>query len=137
MRSIDKGQLAVLKTELRAAEKGITPCRPTLEGTRYDLILDDKGSFKRVQIKYCDCKTTACKNSYSVNLRKKQSNSKKTVKLYDGDELDGLIVYLPSVDKLLWFEPNEFAGKQMITIRTAAAKNGQTKGCLMADDHIW
>ena len=44
-----KGQLAFYKTKLRALELGYTVSIPDYN-TRYDLILDDNISLKRIQI---------------------------------------------------------------------------------------
>jgi len=137
MRTIDKGQIAMLKVELLAAEKGITICKPTIEGLRYDIIIDDNGKLKRVQVKYCDCKTSCSENSYSVNLRKVQNNSNKDIKLYTENEIDGLLVYLPVIDKVLWFDSKKIANKQVLTIRTDLPKRGHIKNSNMAEDYIW
>lgn len=138
MRTIDKGQIAVIRVELRAAELGFTPCRPTIEGTRFDLILEKDGKCQRIQVKYCDVLTSNCESgSYTVNLRKVQNNGRQEVKLYEKGEIDALIVYLPSTAKLYWFEESEFVGKQTLTIRTEIPKNNQAKKCRMAEKYEW
>lgn len=48
-----KGQLAIIKAELRALELGYVPSKPIFN-SRYDLVIDDYTSLKRVQVKYAN-----------------------------------------------------------------------------------
>ena len=47
----DKGEIALLKVEIRAAEQGIVVLKPTTSHRRYDIVLDCGGKFLRAQVK--------------------------------------------------------------------------------------
>jgi hypothetical protein len=70
-----------------------------------------------------------------VNLRKQIKKNKNHP--YSDSEIDVLVIYIPKIDKVCWFGPEVFCGKQNLSIRIAPAKNGQVKGCLAAEDYLW
>jgi hypothetical protein len=129
-----KGQIAVSKAELRALELGFLPSRPIFD-TRYDLIIDDFRSLKRVQVKYADGTPTNAEGSVVVGL----TYLTRTKKLYTylENEVDGLIVYIPRTNKLCYLPPEIFAGKKAISIRLKKSKNNQTKGIIFAENYYW
>lgn len=131
-----KGQLAATKAELRALELGYIPSRPIFNA-RYDLILDDTETHRlmRVQIKYADAKLSHSDGSVSVKLA--YENRKKTRYTYQDSEVDGLIVYIPKIDKLCFFLPKMFVGKERISIRYTKTRNNQKKGIIFAEDYYW
>ncbi len=131
-----KGQLAVSKVELRALELGYIPSRPIFDA-RYDLILDDPRTHKlmRIQIKYADAKLSKSLGSVSVKLA--YENRKKDRYTYGSEEVDGLVVYLPKINKLCFFLPEMFVGKERISIRYTETKNRQLKGVVFAKDYLW
>ena len=129
-----KGEIAQLKVELRAIEKGIVPCRPLVE-SRFDLILVGE-KVEKVQVKYASYTHHATKNSISVDLRKQCRNNGKPKK-YTKDEVDVVMVYLPEQDCICRLEANMFHGKSSVNIRLKPAKNGQTKGVLLLEDLVW
>lgn len=129
-----KGHLAVSKTELRALELGYIPSRPTFD-TRYDLILDDSKCLKRIQIKYADGKMS--NSDGSVRLKLEYKDRRSNLYTYQKGEVDGLIVYLPKVNKLCFFPPEVFVGKKFLCIRISASKNNQKKRVLFADKFYW
>ncbi|MFL6209623.1 MAG: group I intron-associated PD-(D/E)XK endonuclease [Pyrinomonadaceae bacterium] len=130
-----KAELARLKVESRALELGIVCSRPAIEGTRYDCILDAGGKLFRVQIKYCDCR--AVHASGAVQLRLRSTAGQGAGRCYTKDEVDALVVYLPALDRLCFFPQDVFCGKTAIHIRLQPALNGQTKGCLLAENYFW
>ncbi|OGM13589.1 hypothetical protein A3A76_03270 [Candidatus Woesebacteria bacterium RIFCSPLOWO2_01_FULL_39_23] len=129
-----KGQLALSKTELRALELGYIPSKPIFD-TRYDLILDDLNELKRVQVKYADGKMSNSDGSVRVKLEYK--DRRRNIYTYKKEEVDGLIVYLPRVNKLCFFPPNVFIGKKYLCIRVSQSKNNQQKGVLFANKFFW
>ena len=131
-----KGQLAASKVELRALELGYIPSRPIFDA-RYDLILDDPKTHQliRVQIKYADAKLSKSEGSVSVKLA--YENRKRTRYTYQDGEVDGLIVYIPKVDKLCFIPPRMFVGKERISLRYTKTKNHQQKGVVFARDYYW
>jgi hypothetical protein len=129
-----KGQIALTKTELRAIELGFVPSKPIFD-TRYDLILDDFKKLTRIQVKYADGKMTNSEGSVRVKLEYK--NRTNHVYTYQKSEVDGLVVYIPRIDKLCFFRPNIFIGKRYLCIRIKPSKNNQKKGILTAKKYIW
>lgn len=129
-----KGQLAVSKAELRALELGYIPSRP-LYDSRYDLIIDDRKTLRRLQVKYADGKPSASKGAVIVKLS--YESRKKTIYTYQNSEVDGLIVYISKVDKLCLLPPEIFVGKRNLCIRLEKPKNGQKKGLILAEEYFW
>ena len=129
-----KGQLAVSKSELRAFELGYLPSRPLFD-TRYDLILDDSETLKRVQIKYAD--GSPSHSSGAVVVKLDYEDRKKNVHTYKEQEVDALIVYIPKIDRLCYFPQSVFVGKRKINIRIVKTKTNQTKRIIYAKDYYW
>ena len=129
-----KGQLAITKTELRSLELGYIPSRPVFD-TRYDLIIDDLVSLKKIQVKYADGKPSKSVGAVIVKLA--YENRKKRVYTYQNQEVDGLIVYIPKIDKLCFLPPKVFVGKRNLCIRLKRPMNNQLKGVIFARDYYW
>jgi len=130
-----KGELAQLKVEMRAIEKGIVVCRPTTEA-RFDLIFVDESGCKRVQVKYADHTDGYAGNGVEIDLRRQCRNDGNR-KTYSKDEIDVVIAYLPAIDKLVWLDPEDFDNKASITFRLQPSANGQTKGVRLVADYEW
>lgn len=135
-----KGQIAQLKVEARAVEKGWVVSR-TSEGARYDLVLDNGSKLYRAQVKWGESKHHNAEGSVQVNLRRFVGNDrdgKRTkTKTYSKDEIDVLLVYVPQVDKVCWFGAEHFDGKPMLIVRYLPTKNGQKYKTRMVGDYVW
>ncbi|MBV9209784.1 MAG: hypothetical protein JOZ52_04095 [Acidobacteria bacterium] len=129
-----KGEIAQLKVQLRAAEKGIVLSKPVID-SRYDFILDDGQKLERVQVKYANGKALHSQGSVRVSL--KCWKGRKLSRRYCADEVDALLVYVPQLDKILRFEANVFCERTEFTVRIEPARNGQNRGILNAKDFIW
>ncbi len=129
MNTRNKGEYAKLKVMLRAAELGYVVSLPTTE-VRYDVVLEKDGEFQRAQVKYADGQPGHATGSVRLALYRRG-------RLYDGDEIDVILVYLPRLDKICRFGPEVFHNKQILQIRYAPAKSGQRQGCLMAEAYFW
>lgn len=136
-----KGEIAKLKTEIRAIEKGWVASR-TVESARYDLILDDGEKAYRVQVKYASTPFGHCKGAVTANLRRHQGDDRnlkyrrQSMRTYDDSEVDAIIIYIPQVDKLCWFGPEHFKDKVAIHVRYEKSGNNQTNG-KQVDDFQW
>lgn len=124
-----KGHIAELKVELRAAEKGFILSRPTTLA-RYDAVLDDGKSLLRVQIKYAGTESTKSKGSVVVGLSRRGE-------AYTPDEVDGLLVYIPKFDKIVFLPPSRFCGKKNLCIRYEPTLNNQAARLLHLSDLLW
>ena len=129
-----KGEIAQLKVQLRAAEKGVILSRPLID-SRYDFVLDDGRKLERVQVKYASGKAPHSNGSIKINL--KSWEGRKLRRRYCADEVDALLVYIPQIDKILRFEAGFFCERESFIVRIQPAKNGQTKGTLSATDFVW
>jgi len=132
---IRKAEIAMMKVGMRALQVGAFVSKPIFEGARYDYIIERDGKLYRAQVKYADGKHHRAVGAVQVNLRKQIKKDKNHP--YNEGEVDALVVYVPKIDKLCWFGPEAFCGKQCLSIRISPAKNGQIKGCLAAEDYLW
>ena len=131
-----KGQLAQLKVEQRALEKGCMVSRPTTDA-RYDLIVDVGGKLQRVQIKYCSAKVSTSSGSFMVDLRRWAGDKRTVTRNYTKQEIDALMIYLPATDKVYRLPASLVHEKSSITLRVAPSSNGQHKGIRMASRYEW
>jgi len=142
MNTRQKAEIAQLKVELRAAEKGWITSR-TNEGSRYDVVLDDGKKLFRVQVKYGGYEGGHATGAVIVDLRKYQGDDRNRQvkrskrKLYSKSEIDCLLVYLPQVDKVCWIKADMFDSKTEVTLRFKPPKNGQKKGVNLVEDFVW
>ena len=132
---IRKAEIAMVKVSLRALQVGAFVSKPIFEGARYDYIIERDGKLYRAQVKYADGKHKKTVGAVQVNLRKQIKKDKNYP--YNESEIDVLLIYVPKIDKICWFGPEIFSGKQNLSIRIAPSKNGQIKGCLAAEDYLW
>lgn len=135
MNTSQKGEIAHLKVQLRATEKGIVVSRPTTE-VRYDFILDDGKSLLRAQVKWGGGKSINSENAVCVDLRKDGGRRGKRRK-YLRTEIDVLLVYVPELDRVLAFDSEHFHNKSAIMIRLAPTKSGQKTGVKLASCFYW
>lgn len=129
-----KGQLAVSKAELRAFELGYLPSRPLFDA-RYDLIIDNGRKLSRLQVKYANGKPSNTTGAVVVKLE--YMDRRKNIYTYQNNEVDGLIVYIPKLDKLCFFPKTVFVGKKKLNVRISKSKNNQKKGVVAAEDYYW
>jgi len=132
---IRKAEIAMIKVGMRALQVGAFVSKPIFEGARYDYIIERDGKLYRAQVKYADGKHKKTVGAVQVNLRKQIKKDKNYP--YNESEIDVLLIYVPKIDKICWFGPEIFSGKQNLSIRIAPSKNGQTKGCLAAEEYLW
>ncbi len=130
-----KGEIACCAVYRQALEKDILVSKPMIE-SRYDLILDDGKKLWRAQVRYCDFSPKSCENSFCIKLISECHNNGYR-KQFSKDEVDVILVYLPSLDKILWLGPEMFEGRKFLSVRTQPAKNNQTKGVVMAESLYW
>ena len=133
MTTTDKGEIAKLKIELRAAEKGLLLSLPTRAESRYDCIIDDGKQLLRAQIKFASCKDKRTEGIVYVGLRHKRKH--RTTR-YSSEEIDIVLAYLPDIDKVLAFPKEKFENKSGITVRIQPRKNGE-RGEIYYEDFLW
>ena len=109
-----RGQIAVLKVQLKATELGWLVNVPLNNEIYYDLVLDNFKSkeLKRVQIKYCNRRTSRNKNNLELNLT---SRCSKRI-FYKKTDIDWILVFIPEKDVVLKYEQEHFHRKKTLTI---------------------
>jgi hypothetical protein len=117
MSSFTKGEIAARLFDIKCLILGYSVSVPITE-IRYDRIVDIQNKLYRVQVKYCDRKCGKSKNVYNLCL-KTHRNKKVTNKCYTTDEIDALVVYLPSKERFYWFPPEVFNNKKSLTLRVS------------------
>ncbi len=130
-----KGHLASIKFDLRAAEKGIVVSVPQIP-CRYDRVMDIEGKLLRVQVKYAGQKVS---HSTGVTCSKIQQPRDRcgTMRSYGDDEVDAIVLYIPQIDKLCLFGPEDFVGKTVLTVRYEKSKNNQKSNINWFEDYEW
>lgn len=90
-----KGDIAVSQAIATFTKYGCDVLLPITESAAYDLVVDTKGSLKRIQVKYTSGK--------DIDLRNIHSNSKGyVVKKVDKKAYDWLYVYTKSGEEFLY-----------------------------------
>jgi hypothetical protein len=56
---------------------------------------------------------------------------------YTEEEVNALLVYIPLIDRICFFPQKIFCGKAGLTIRLEPTRNGQHKGCILAQNYFW
>lgn len=131
-----KGLEAQLKAELRANELGYIVSKPTTECCRYDMIIDDGNSLKKIQVKYCDYIQNTSNGAVQLHLSKKSINGVERP-YYTKDEVDAIVVYIKPIDKLCYLPIDIIENKKYISLRYKDSKNNQKKGIYNCSDYFW
>jgi hypothetical protein len=119
----DKGDLGVAKAFADLVGQGFTVLLPATEHAPFDLVAYQSGRFHRVQVKY----RTARAGKVFVSFRSSWADRHGThMKALDKAEIDALCIYCPDTDECYYVRPGDH--KETVTLRVAAAKNGQRVG---------
>lgn len=129
-----KGEMACLKFELRAYEKGGVVSKPTVE-VEYDRILDLDGRLYKVQVRWADHYASNTDGAVQCHLRR-IGRGGEYVKSFKPSEVDAVVFYLPSIDKLVWLSKEHFEGKSAINMRVAPPKK-KDRRCFLVEDFVW
>ncbi len=130
-----KGEIACLKFEQRAIEKGAIVSRPSIECV-YDRIIDYDGRLQKIQVKYADAKSPKSDGAVQAHIGK-SGKGRGTHKPYEDEEIDAIVVYVPKADKVCWLGKEIWSGKVMLQLRFEPTKNNQKKGVRLVEDFIW
>lgn len=115
LKSRSKGEIAVLKVQLRCYEKNLVVSLPTNNEIYYDIIIDNPNNateLKRAQIKYCNRKSSDNKKNLELILGDKKSKRIYYLKT----DIQWILVYIPQLDVVLKYEQKQFHRKKTIQI---------------------
>jgi hypothetical protein len=125
--SKQKGAIAEAKVLAFLASRGYKVFLPWGEDHRFDLLYEDKGRYKRVQVKY----VTPRNNGIDVPLR--SMNNWNTIR-YSPENVDMIAAYNPKNEKIYFIELDKFSNIATIKLRFGKTKNSQQKNIKWADD---
>lgn len=122
----ERSEGLILAVFLRA---GKVVLQPFGDNQRYDLVVDEDGTFIRVQ-----CKTgRLVEGTIAFECCSSSVHRGGTKKGYEG-QADVFAVYSPDLDKV-FIVPVSDAPSRSCRLRLEAPKNGQSKGVRMASDY--
>jgi hypothetical protein len=132
MTTNQKGAIAEARITAEALELGCTVYRPISEGCRYDLIIDVGDRLLRVQCKWASVKGPIVV-VYAITSRLTPRGYVRTT--YNRTEIDGIAAYCHALKRCFWLPIEEFAGKSVVHLRLAPARNGQQSGLRWAEQY--
>lgn len=110
------GEISEAKVLASLLSAGYVVLQPYGDNQRYDLVIEETGSFKRVQVK--TARLTEF-NSITFSTRSISSNG-KTVSNYRG-QIEFFGIYCPEIDKC-YLVPIDKAGKSVMSLRLGKPK---------------
>jgi hypothetical protein len=127
----DKGDLGVFKAQADLAAQGFMILLPQTEHAPFDLVIYQKRTFLRVQVRYRTCSRSGCLN---VRLRSVWNDRRGAHRLLmNKDEVDVVCVYCPDTDECYYFDPHHV--NHSVTLRVRPAGNGQLQGVRQANKY--
>jgi Holliday junction resolvase-like predicted endonuclease len=128
-----KGDLAELKVAADLAQRGCSISIPFGEDSDYDLVADFEGRLHRVQVKY----TESDGNTVTVRCRSHSLTKGKvrSTKRFTSSMVDWIAVYDRTSNRCYCPSWELGAGRSMLHLRLAPARNGQRLGIRLAADH--
>jgi hypothetical protein len=127
-----KGAAAEAAITARAIELGLVVLRPLCEGGRYDLAIDLRPCFLRVQCKWA----TQRGDVLSVNLSTSRLIPAGYVRTtYSASEVDAIGVYSSDLRSCFLLPIADVVGGRAVHLRLRPARNNQARGIRWADDY--
>ena len=129
----DKGDIGVLSIAADLTKKGCDIFIPMSSTLPYDLLVGKNNKFYKVSVKYREEKNGVVDIEFK---RAVISNSKKTKRRLENDEVDFFAIYCPTTDKCYYINFIEFEHlKCGIRLRINPTGNNQTKTVNLADNY--
>lgn len=127
---MDVGQRTEAIVLAAFVRRGYRVLTPFGSNQRYDLVVESRGSFIRVQ-----CKTGRLREgAVTFNTQSIRSNMQRTERRSYTGEIDLFAVYCPDTDRI-YAVPVADAANTLGTLRVDPPKNGQAKGVRWAADY--
>ena len=125
-----KGAIAEAAIIHEAAKLGIPVLRPTTD-ERYDIVLDLRGRFVRVQ-----CKWAALQGEVVVFRCRSCRRAREGLRhrSYSSGEIDAFAAYCADLDRSFYVPMNVARSRLAIQLRISPARNNQRLGVNWADD---
>lgn len=130
MNSKSKGNIGEIKVASEFIKWGCIVSFPFGDNARYDLIIDDGNSLKRVQVKYADSKENGSWRCTCVSSTNHTTN--KNLHGYQND-VDIMAFYIAELDECIMFNISEIKNKTKIHVRNTLPKNNQSNVIYIKD----
>ena len=127
-----KGAIAETAIIHEATRLGLEAMKPSIEGRRYDLVIDNGHRMLRVQCKWAtrEGAVIRCRTSTS---RLTPAGYVRTT--YTSDEIDGFALYCDDNRTCYWLPIEDFAGHSYVHLRLTKPKNNQEQSIRWARDY--
>lgn len=127
-----KGNVAELAIATEAARLGLSVLKPLTEHERYDLALDLGSRIWRVQCKWASHDG----NVVLIHVSKSRTSRRGYIRsTYRKDEIDALAAYCQALGRCYLLPVEMVAGRQVVHLRTSAARNNQRAAVNFAADY--
>jgi PD-(D/E)XK nuclease superfamily protein len=127
-----KGAIAEAVIAAEAVKLGVFVLRPFVEGGRYDLMFDIDGTLLRVQCKWAQRKGDVIV-AYTGTCRLTPQGYVRTT--YRASEVDAIALYCADVGACYLLPIRDVAGKNVVHLRLAPARNNQEFAIRYATDY--
>ena len=127
-----KGAIAEAEITAAAVRLGYMVLRPTTDGLRYDLAIDDGTNLVRLQCKWAQRKGDVVA-VYARTSRLTPAGYVHTV--YSSSEIDAVAAYCAELDTCYLIPADVIDGRGMVHLRLEPAKNGQRGAVTMAAEY--
>jgi len=125
----NKGDLGVLHAQLDLAERGFGVLVPLTEHESFDLVAYRGRRFLRIQVRY----RAAVRGRIDIRFRTSWADRRGShTRSMDKSRVDYVCVYCPDTRRCYYVDPRKY--EWGVTLRIAAARNGQRRGVLWAED---
>lgn len=131
MNSKSKGNIGEIKVASEFIKWGCIVSFPFGDNARYDLIIDDGNSLKRVQVKYADSKN-ANDAWRCVCVSSTNHTTNKNLHGYQND-VDIMAFYIAELDECIMFNISEIKDKTNVYVRNTAPLNNQANVTYIKD----
>ena len=132
MKPSHKGAIAEAAVAFEATRLGFEAMRPTMEGRRYDLLIDTGERLLRVQCKW-GCLVDGVVRARISTSRLTPAGYVSTT--YTEHEIDGIAVYCEDNRQCYWLPIAEFAGMTYVHLRVGPTRNNQRQLVKWAADY--
>ena len=123
-----KGLIGELEFSLKLIKEGWSVLKPLNQNSRYDIVLEKAGKFRRVQIKYC--------TPENGRLRVELDRPKRKTEPYSQKDTDFLGVYNSRDQKFYLIPIREFYKQKEVWLRVDKPRNNQNKRIRLAESFI-
>ncbi len=124
--STAQGDIGEARAIYEFVKRGWIVSKPINDKAKYDLIVDDGESIKRVQVKTSKRRDPNTTNGYTINLQTKYSNA-NTSKRSDREEGDYDVLFALTERDEAWLIPTDAMGTTKTAVTVGTKKYDQYK----------